>query len=100
MLFECVKRHECPLGMGDCCFCCNNPDCDERCVEICEDVKDFSNRVHVPVKRLMNLEIPAEDLLEEYASVVKHFNQGHVEEYKKELREEILRRMKDVKEEV
>jgi hypothetical protein len=97
MLFECTKRQKCPFGLKDCCFCCKNTDCEERCETICDDVKNYSTRVHVPIEKLGNLEVSDEELLREYVSIVRHFNQGHVKHYKQELREEILRRMEIVK---
>jgi len=66
-------------------------------VEICEDVKDYSNTIRVPVKELENVEMPDEELLAEYVSLMSHFTHGHVKRYKRELREEILRRMGEIK---
>jgi hypothetical protein len=83
MDFECTKRFKCAYGIEGCCYCCDNPpaQCAEPCADIdCEDLNKFAKQVHLPVARL------------KLSS--RHFHQGTIAQYKKELREEILQRMK------
>ncbi len=97
MDFECTKRFKCPFGIGGCCYCCDNPpdQCEEPCSDKdCEDLNKFANQAHLSIERLKLSSLSNIALLMEYKNIVRHFHQGTVEPYKKELREEILQRMK------